>query len=805
MVQQNKLIAIGDVEKETLGIAPEHKEDLQKSGLSDESIHEAGIKSIPANQINKKLGFSINGLASMYEIPFNEGYSRFRAFYGSGKELDNEGNTKPKYLAKRDSGNRLYIPSKIEPFLNDISIPLDITEGEKKTLKACQEGLHCIGITGLWNWKVAGQNQLISDFEQIELKGRTIYLNPDNDWLVPNRKGEHKNLKQAVFVFAYLLIDEGSKVYWRELPQGEDKIGLDDYLCTHSIDQLKQLPAYEIKKRTLEELIDKASPKTSPDEIQETIKRIANLKKESEKSQFINKLSDKTKIKKSAIGSDIKIYAQQYSSKHEYKPTLCANFPGLIDILINEDGSTLFMVKEGNNIHYTAEWELGSGEHYIPPSKKSLPFILPRVSKVKEWLQSDDDTLLFKDLILYFKRFSYLPDEQWIIVVSLTFLSYIQDHKDVHYLPMLLFFAVPERGKSRTGKSMTYVSYRGIHLVELREANLFRYSQDMNATLFFDIMNLWKKAERTGTEDILLLRCEKGAKAARVLFPEKGAFEDTVHYDIFGSTILATNEAIHKILDTRCIPITMPNRPGKYENPVPEMGQEMKERLAAWRARVIDKPLPVMQSVGGINGRLWDISKSMFQVCKLVYPEGLNTLNNALLAVADQKKEDKKVGIEGQIIEAIDELSSDMKTLPEWKILQSKLLKLLNESRPEHQLSPQYLGRKLKAIGIKTRKVHGYAEIQLKKSEFYILLVQYGIIEPISPTETLPNATTLSSHELPDTYTGGELIESQKNATNSLPAQGGENNEAKHLVESGRELQDDKGGIFEGDLTEVEI
>lgn len=588
--------------------------------------------------------------------------------------------------------------------------------------------------------------------------------------------------------------------------EGNEKIGLDDFLCNHSVDELKQLPVHEIRKLTLDEMLSNTSPKTPPDEIQEIIRRIASLKKESERSQYVNRLSDKTKIKKSAIGSDIKIYAQQDSRKHECKPTLCANFPGLIDILINENGSTLFMVKEGNNVHYTAEWELGSGEHYIPPNQQSLPFMLPRVSKVKEWLQSDDNTQLFKDLIAYFKRFSYLPDEQWLIVVCLTILSYLQDHRDVHYLPMLLFFAVPERGKSRTGKSMAYVSYRGIHLVELREANLFRYSQDMRATLFFDIMNLWKKAEKTGTEDILLLRCEKGAIAARVLFPEKGAFEDTRHYEIFGSTILATNEAVHKILDTRCIPITMPNRPGNYENPVPKMGQEMKERLTAWRAGVIDNPLPEMQSVEGINGRLWDISKSMFQVCKLVYPEGLTTLKNALLAVAAQKKEDKKVGIEGQIIEAIDKLSSDKKTLPEWEVPHSKLLELLNDNRPEqHQLTPQYLGRKLKAIGINTRKVQGYSEIQLNKLEFNTLLVQYGIIEPQPHSETLQNSTTLSSTDISDAYTGRELVESQEHTTNSLPAQCVENKEIGRLEESGRELQEDKEEVIDLENEEVEI
>jgi len=760
-------------------LAPEHYCDLTKSGLTDNTIQEADIKSVPPGQVNKKLGFNMDGLVSMYEIPFDEEYSRFKLFYEDGKAFNKDGSNKPKYITKKDSGNRLYMPSTVTTVLDDVSTPIDITEGEKKALKACQEGLHCIGITGLWNWKVKGEGKLIPDFDKIALDGRSVYLVPDNDWLQPNRKGESKNLKQAVKGLAYLLIARGAKVYRRELPQDNRKIGLDDYLCNHSVEELKQLPVYEIRSLTLEEKMEKVSSSTPFDEIQEVINDIANLNSESEKSQYVNSLNKKTNIKKASIQSDMKKYAQQGSGKAISKQTFCANFPGLIDVVIDdtkEDGSTLFMVKEGDNIHYTAEWKMRSGECYIPPGQKSLPFKLPRVSKVKEWYQSDNNTHLFKDLIAYFKRFSYLPDEQLLVVICNVFLTYIQDHKDVNYLPMLLFWAVPERGKSRTGKTMTYVCFRGIHVVELREANLFRYSQDMRATLFFDIMNLWKTAEASKTADILLLRYEKGAKVSRVLFPEKGAFEDTVHYDIYGSTIMATNEAVHKILDSRCIPITMPNKPSSsYEDPKEEKALELKERLTAWRARVIDKHLPEVEAIEGLGGRLWDISKPMLQVCKLVCPDVLNSLIKALREVSSQKTEDRNAGIEGQIVEAIDELSSDKKTLPEWEILQSELLGLLNEDRPEqHQLTPQYLGKKLKAIGIKTRKVHGYAEIRLKKSEFDTLLVQYGIIEPLPLEETLPNATTLQ--------------------------------ENRSMVESGRELQGDtdKENIV-ADLMEIEI
>jgi len=99
-------------------------------------------------------------------------------------------------------------------------------------------------------------------------------------------------------------------------------------------------------------------------------------------------------------------------------------------------------------------------------------------------------------------------------------------------------------------------------------------------------MNIWKKAEKSGSEDILLHRYEKGAVVARVLYPEKGAFKDTIYYEIFGPTIIATNENIHKILETRAIPIKMPQARRQFENEVkPENSRELKERLIAFKAK----------------------------------------------------------------------------------------------------------------------------------------------------------------------------------------------------------------------------
>jgi hypothetical protein len=82
-----------------------------------------------------------------------------------------------------------------------------------------------------------------------------------------------------------------------------------------------------------------------------------------------------------------------------------------------------------------------------------------------------------------------------------------------------------------------------------------------------------------------------------------------VYYDSTVRRSFSSNETLHQILETRCLPITMPNRPGNYENPRPELALELKERLTAWRAKHLCTTFTDMAPIEGIAGRLWDYSK----------------------------------------------------------------------------------------------------------------------------------------------------------------------------------------------------
>ncbi|MGA2466040.1 MAG: DUF3854 domain-containing protein [Thermodesulfobacteriota bacterium] len=192
-----------------LSLPPDQLTDLRKSGLLDETIREAGIYSARPGDIPKKLGFNDPSIESLMVFPYpgTNGFERFKPFpVRPGK---------PKYLQRKGSGNHLYIPSSVRGIFQDSGVPLYITEGEKKVLRATQEGIYCIGVSGWWNWKQKGKG-LISDFDLIIFEARRVILVPDDDWKHPGRYGG-KIIEKVVYSLVRELSKRGARMFLKEL------------------------------------------------------------------------------------------------------------------------------------------------------------------------------------------------------------------------------------------------------------------------------------------------------------------------------------------------------------------------------------------------------------------------------------------------------------------------------------------------------------------------------------------------------------------------------------------------------------
>ena len=334
------------------------------------------------------------------------------------------------------------------------------------------------------------------------------------------------------------------------------------------------------------------------------------------------------------------------------------------------------------------------------------------------------DSILYDDLLNDHKGISELPsDEYYDLITAWDIHTYLSD--SFKYSPIICLFAVPERGKTRTGQSMIYLAYRGIHVESLRDAYLVRIANDLNATLFFDVKDIWKKAERNGTEDILLHRFERGAKVPRVIYPERGPHRDMVYYSIFGPTIISTNEATHRILETRSIQINMPQSRKTFEADITQsLALALKERLISFRARHLGEVLPDIPKI--VPGRLGDILKPLHQIILLTRPEKESSFLKLACQLQEDRLLDKSDTLEALIISCIINLKSNVLNgiLPVKDITDS-----LNQDRAkEHQFTYQRIGRRLQALGFKKARTEaGASAVIWDEALIKGLLYTYGL------------------------------------------------------------------------------
>ena len=195
-------------------LAPEHRADLEKSGLADETLQRHKIRSVPPSMIERLLGLDAPKVLSAYIIPYPSSaggwldHVRLRIF---PPYEDTKGRT-VKYLGPTGMPPRIYIPIATIPALT-ASAPLWVCEGAKKSLVAAQLGLPAIGFEGIEAWHRAGSRELLPDFDHAHLQDRLVELAPDGDVQT------NSNVRRGAERFAAALRDRGARVRLVRLPE----------------------------------------------------------------------------------------------------------------------------------------------------------------------------------------------------------------------------------------------------------------------------------------------------------------------------------------------------------------------------------------------------------------------------------------------------------------------------------------------------------------------------------------------------------------------------------------------------------
>lgn len=236
-------------------LSPEHRKMLTEgSGISDEIIEQRGYRTITDPKELMDLGFdrkqTVNIPGLLLPVHCTDGANGLytyrpdipRVFEDRRSKRDQNGHYKTKlikYEMPKNARMRLDCPVPCRRLLADSDTPLWITEGQKKADALATHKLCAIALLGVWNFK--GRNEFggvtwLADWDYVNTKNREIRIVFDSDVMVK------PEVRQALDRLIEHLQRKGAHVLAVYLPQeGGHKVGVDDYLLAHTLEQLEGL------------------------------------------------------------------------------------------------------------------------------------------------------------------------------------------------------------------------------------------------------------------------------------------------------------------------------------------------------------------------------------------------------------------------------------------------------------------------------------------------------------------------------------------------------------------------------------
>jgi Domain of unknown function (DUF3854) len=214
----------------------------ESSGLTEESSRILGLTALDG-ELTAAMGEEFQPVAALHIPYFNTAGRKtnfYRLRYLEGLPGFSGMLAKPqRYAQAKGSLVEAYFP----PLVNWREIAEDpersviVTEGELKAAAATQRGFPTIGLGGVDSWRATKRGiSFLPSLEEVNWVRRLVYVVFDSDAAMnPQVVRAQRQLSEA-------LTGHGAFVSIVALPpNGDVKVGLDDYLLTHSEDQLKEL------------------------------------------------------------------------------------------------------------------------------------------------------------------------------------------------------------------------------------------------------------------------------------------------------------------------------------------------------------------------------------------------------------------------------------------------------------------------------------------------------------------------------------------------------------------------------------
>ncbi|MCZ6691111.1 MAG: DUF3854 domain-containing protein [Planctomycetota bacterium] len=219
-----------------------HITDLARSGLTEAHSMAVEMRSVPAEEVSRLLGFPVHSPGFVIPYPATDAF-RIRLdsphVFQDGREA--------KYLCPRGAAVSAYMPpdglnALLKELSDDGERPLVIAEGEKKALVLRLLGYSVVGIPGVWAWVLKGnESGVIPDLEKLLplITRRPVVLAFDSD----ARTNMH--IARAAARLTEILRNAKALVTWA-FPANSDtgeKCGVDDLYVIEGEQAVRQLVA----------------------------------------------------------------------------------------------------------------------------------------------------------------------------------------------------------------------------------------------------------------------------------------------------------------------------------------------------------------------------------------------------------------------------------------------------------------------------------------------------------------------------------------------------------------------------------
>jgi hypothetical protein len=575
---------------------PDHLKDLEKSGLTPETIEAAGVYTVRPADIGKAIGGNDAGIASALAFPYPgcNGYERYKLRY-----LD--GASGPKYRQKAGTSNRLYTPPGVD-LAGDS--PLMVVEGEKKTLALVQAGIQAVGIGGVWNWckKAEGykrpkQPRPIADLDRVNWK-RPVTILFDSDG------HDNRNVRLAALRLARELARRGAEVSIAFVPPGPggEKAGADDYLLQYGDTALRSVMAHAWPfDPALNDLAAEIAwqtrgltPQTPlPDKLRAlaalapTLARLTNT----EAAAVLADLQDRLKLR----AADVQAMAKDVNSARKAREKASkggAPAPDLgeledirrchpaMDFLggISPQAMTygfrvplpdgkegvLLVISDGRSVQAEVNVELLKMEGVDYQISGGCPPLLEDVwtlAAIKSFVAaSTRPSGLYQDLVAAFKSYLDLQDPAaygfmaaW---ATATYLSQI-----FAAVPFIHFYGPKESGKSKALEALRFTCFNAYKGRDITAAALGDTVDGMRGTVLIDQAERLGMVSKAGESTVnlvgLLADSYKKAGGRRRVIEMSAGGRRVLEFSTFGFKGFASTKSLDPDLADRCIPISM--------------------------------------------------------------------------------------------------------------------------------------------------------------------------------------------------------------------------------------------------------